>query len=370
MTTQFFVKKDKLTHTEIREIPSPSLAADQVRLRVDRFALTSNNITYAAFGDAMNYWGFYPTSEDGWGIIPVWGFGTVTESTHESVAVGERFYGYYPMASDVVLSPVKISPRGFSDGAPHRASLHAVYNQYMNCAVDPFYDHSNPAAEDIQALLRPLFITSWLINDFFADNGFFGASTALLSSASSKTAYGTAYEIKNTSGIKVVGLTSAANKAFCESLGCYAQIMTYDELADTNNSKIDLSTSLAYIDFAGNAALRRSIHESFSNLKYSSSIGGTHVDNLGSGKNLVGVKPILFFAPAQVKKRTEEWGGAEFGMRMLRAWMGFSIKVTQSSPPWLQSQYQHGAAEVSRVYAEVLAGKGNPRTGQMLSFHS
>jgi Protein of unknown function (DUF2855) len=362
----FQVKKSQLAITRLHSAAKHALVAGEVRLSVNRFALTSNNITYAAFGDTMNYWQFFPTSEqdsaDGWGIIPVWGFATVTESMHEGVAVGERFYGYYPMSTEIVMQPTKTSPRGFADGAAHRANLHAVYNQYVNCASDPFYDRANPGTEDIQALLRPLFITSWLIDDFFADNQFFGASAALLSSASSKTAYGTAHEMKKRGGVKVIGLTSASNKAFCESLGCYDHVITYDEL-----STLDVSSSLVYVDFAGNAALRRTIHAGFPNLKYSCSIGGTHVTDLGSAKDLAGVKPVLFFAPTQVKKRSEEWGGAEFGKRMVQAWMGFTKTVTESNPPWLQSQYQSGLAAVDRVYAQVLAGKGDARVGHMLT---
>jgi hypothetical protein len=362
----FQVKKSQLAITRLHSAAKHALVAGEVRLSVDRFALTSNNITYAAFGDTMNYWQFFPTNEqdsaDGWGIIPVWGFATVTESMHEGVAVGERFYGYYPMSTEIVMQPTKTSPRGFADGAAHRANLHAVYNQYVNCASDPFYDRANPNTEDIQALLRPLFITSWLIDDFFADNQFFGASAALLSSASSKTAYGTAHEMKKRGGVKVIGLTSASNKAFCESLGCYDHVITYDEL-----STLDVSSSLVYVDFAGNAALRRTIHAGFPNLKYSCSIGGTHVTDLGSAKDLAGVKPVLFFAPAQVKKRSEEWGGAEFGKRMVQAWMGFTKTVTESNSPWLQIQYQSGLAAVDRVYAQVLAGKGDARVGHMLT---
>ncbi len=363
-TSQFLVKKDELATTKIRELAYSALAADQVRVRVDRFALTSNNITYAAFGHAMNYWQFFPSGEDDWGIIPVWGFGTVTESTHADVVVGERFYGYYPMASDVVLSPAKANPRGFADGSPHRAALHAVYNQYVNCATDPFYDKAAANTEDIQALLRPLFITSWLIDDFFADNQFFGATTAVLSSASSKTAYGTAHEMKKLGDVQVIGLTSSANVAFCESLGCYDQVLTYDQL-----DKIDSATSLVYVDFAGNASLRRSIHASFPNLKYSCSIGGTHVTDLGSGRDLVGVKPVLFFAPAQVKKRTEEWGGAEFGKRMVQAWQSFTTSVTTAKLAWLQPQYQSGFAAVTETYAQVLSGRSDPRMGHILSIH-
>jgi hypothetical protein len=203
-TTTLLVRKDKHGPKPACAPPKTSpWPQGQVRVRVEAFALTSNNITYAAFGDAMNYWQFWPTGEDGWGIVPVWGFATVVQSLHPGVAVGERLYGYWPMASSAVLQPDRLTrSRLFSDGAPHRASLHAVYNQVLRCNRDPFYTADT---ESTQALLRPLFITSWLIDDFFADNDFFGASTLLLSSASSKTAYGTAFQLAQRPGIEVVG---------------------------------------------------------------------------------------------------------------------------------------------------------------------
>ena len=198
--------------------------------------------------------------------------------------------------------------------------------------------------------------------DFFADNQFFGANTAILSSASSKTAYGTAYQLKQREGIQVVGLTSAANVAFCESLGCYHRVLTYDQL-----DHLAADTACVYVDFAGNAPLRKDIHSRFTELKYSCSIGGTHVDNLGGSKDLAGPRPVLFFAPAQIKKRIADWGGAEFGSRMVQAWKSFTQAVTQANPPWLQVQQHEGTQAVSQAYAQVLAGRGDPRTGHMLS---
>ena len=358
-THQFLIRKDQLNQTELRTLPDAPLTEGQVRLRVDRFALTANNITYAAFGDAMNYWGFYPTGQDGWGIIPVWGFATVTQSQHLGVAVGEKLYGYYPMASSVVLQPTKLKEHSFVDGAEHRADLHPVYNQYMRTSTDPYYTVDT---EDIQALLRPLFITSWLIDDFFADNQFFGANTAILSSASSKTAYGTAFQLKQREGIEVIGLTSAANVAFCESLGCYHRVLTYAQL-----DQLAADTACVYIDFAGNAQVRKDVHSCFADLKYSCSIGGTHVEQLGSGKDLAGPRPVLFFAPAQIKKRIGDWGGAEFGKRMVQAWKSFTQAVTQADPAWLQVEQHQGAEAVSTVYMQVLGGRGDPRVGHMLS---
>ena len=364
-TTHLLIRKDQLATTRLHTDTSDRPLTDgQVRVRIDSFALTSNNITYAAFGDAMSYWQFFPSEEDGWGSIPVWGFASVVQSQHPGVAVGERIYGYWPMSTSAVLSPDRLSPSRFTDAAAHRAELPAVYNQYFRCNADPLYTTDT---EDLQALLRPLFITSWLIDDFMADNDFFGATTMLLSSASSKTAYGTAFQLHQRDGIEVVGLTSPANVAFCQSLGCYDRVVTYDAL-DT----IAADTPCVYIDFAGNGELRTAIHERFTNLKYSSSIGGTHVEQLaakGAGKSLTGPRATLFFAPAQIKKRTTEWGADEFGRRMVAAWHRFLATVTDASNPWLHTEHHHGGEAVQAAYAQVLAGKGDPRTGHILSLY-
>ena len=155
-TTELLVRKDQLGTTAVRTTATPALADGQVRVGISRFALTSNNITYAAMGDAMQYWQFFPVAPDAdgtaWGRIPVWGFATVQESHHPLLEVGEKLYGYWPMANTVDLTPGTISSAYFFDTAPHRAELHPVYNQYMRCSTDPFYTADT---EDLQALLRP-----------------------------------------------------------------------------------------------------------------------------------------------------------------------------------------------------------------------
>jgi hypothetical protein len=358
-TTTLLVRRDNLSESRLQTRESSPLADGQVRVHIERFALTSNNITYAAFGDSMNYWQFFPTGEAGWGIVPVWGFGTVTQSLHPGVAVGERLYGYWPMSNEAILQPARLSASGFSDAAPHRAALHAVYNSHLRTNADPFY---TPDTEDMHALLRPLFVTSWLIDDFLADNEFFGATTMLLSSASNKTAYGTAFQLSQRSGIEVVGLTSAANHAFCESLGCYSRVLAYEEL-----DQVPADAACVYIDFAGNAELRKRIHTRFANLKYSCSIGGTHVEQLGGAKDLPGPRATLFFAPAQIKKRQGDWGPAELGQRLVHAWHTFREKVSRPDAPWLRVERHRGSEAVQTVYAKVLGGRGDPRTGHMLS---
>ncbi len=59
---------------------NPRLEPGQALLKVDKFAFTANNVTYAAFGAAMDYWKFFPSADAAWGRIPVWGFGDVLAS--------------------------------------------------------------------------------------------------------------------------------------------------------------------------------------------------------------------------------------------------------------------------------------------------
>lgn len=359
----FLVGKKDLSAIRLRESPPQTLNDAQIRLCVEKFALTANNITYAAFGDAMNYWGFYPVDAE-WGQIPVWGFATVIESRCPGIQAGETFYGYYPMSNQVVLQPTRISAAGFSEGAEHRSALHAVYNSYSRCSRDPFH---GVQTEDAEAILRPLFTTSWLIDDFMADNTFFGATArgtgmVIVSSASSKTGYGTAFHLAKRQGIELVGLTSSANIGFCRSLGCYHRVLAYDEI-----EQLDPAADCVYIDFAGNASIRREIHSRFANLKYSSSIGGTHVEELGGALDLAGPRPVLFFAPAQIKKRTAEWGSETLGKRLLDSWREFVATACAGPTPWLLIEHHRGPDEVRSAYELVLSGRDDPRRGRMLS---
>ncbi|MGH8481846.1 MAG: DUF2855 family protein, partial [Nevskiaceae bacterium] len=233
--TDFEVSRKDLRTTRLHQ-GALDCPAGAVLCRIERFALTANNITYGVFGDAMNYWQFFP-ADAGWGRIPVWGFAEVVESKHEAIAHGERLYGYWPMSTHAVLHPDRITDVQFFDGVAHRRPLPTPYQVYMRLARDPLHD---PQHEDHRALLHPLFFTSWLIEDFLADNALFGAQQVVLASASSKTALGVAFLLKQRRGHgplpRTVGLTSPGNKAFCEQLGYYDEVFTYDQVAAMGRS--------------------------------------------------------------------------------------------------------------------------------------
>ena len=52
----------------------PPLSDGEVLARIDRFALTANNVTYGVMGERIGYWKFFPVEAEEDGIIPVWGF--------------------------------------------------------------------------------------------------------------------------------------------------------------------------------------------------------------------------------------------------------------------------------------------------------
>jgi hypothetical protein len=356
--TQFNVARTDFQKTALREMSLPrldELSDDCLLVEVERFAFTANNITYAMLGDQLKYWQLFRTPE-GFGNIPVWGFGRVIASMHPQVAAGERLFGYFPMASHLVIEAADVSKRGLRDGAAHRQGVAPVYNAYARVTDDPAFAGRNG---DYQALLRPLFMLSFLVDDFLAEQEFFGPRTVILSSASSKTAFGLAHLLHSKrKPIRVIGLTSAGNADFVRSLGCYDDVVLYDGI-DT----LPADQPVAFVDMAGNADLRGRLHRHFNDkLVYSGRVGLTHQD-AAEDEELPGAKPSWFFAPDQIRKRAKEWGPGGIDVRFNEAWSGF-LPLLERSLAVVESR---GAIAVEKIYRDTLAGRILPDQGHMLS---
>ena len=323
-------------------------------LGIDSFGLTTNNITYAVMGETMSYWDFFPAS-DGWARMPVWGFADVAVSRLEGVPEGTRIFGYLPPASHLVVRPDRSSPLDFVDTTPHRAGLPAAYNRYIRVAGLPFYEQRN---EDQQMLLWPLYFTSFLIDDFLGDESMFEAGTAVLSSASSRTSSALAYLLDGREGIEVIGLTSPGNVGFTESLGVYDTVVPYEELGSLEREPA------VYVDMSGDAKVRSAVHGHYGDeLRHSAAVGITHREDLGGGSELAGPRPVLFFAPDRLRKRTEDWGPEGVNERLAESWAPY-VEWTRG---WLQVEHGSGPDDVERVYLELLDGKSDPAVGHVLS---
>jgi NADPH-dependent curcumin reductase CurA len=356
MSTNLLVKRDDWSDCRFVESDLPDLGEGQVLLEVDRFALTSNNITYAVAGDMLDYWGFFP-AEDGWGRIPVMGFGEVTASRHADVAEGGRVFGFFPMATDLVIDASQVSRAGFSDGVAHRAKHAPVYRQYSLVDADGLYEAKR---EDQILLLRGLFMTSFLVDDYIADNDDFGAGTFVISSASSKTGLALAHQLSRRSAGRVVGLTSPRNTAFVESLGCYDEVRVYGDA-----KSLDPGAATVFVDHAGDVELVDTLHHHLGeNMKSSIIVGATHWNAGGQrSTDLPGATPEMFFAPGQIQKRSKEWGPAELQRRLGEGWRDF----VASTDAWLNVIRGAGKAQVEQTYRLMLEGRAQPADGHILS---
>lgn len=351
------ISREDYSRTRLLEEERTALSPGQVRFRIDRFALTANNVTYAVFGDMLGYWDFFPT-EAGWGRIPCMGWGEVIESANPDVPTGGRYYGWFPLAQTIDMT-VTATGQGLRDDGEHRTAHAAPYRAYQASTVDPFYQEGSDA-EDRHALLRGIFVTGFLADDVFGDNdNYFGASYAVVLSASSKTgiAYATCAAKRGLKG--VIGLTSPGNADFCSSIGCYDQILSYDDI-----DKLPTDGDAVVVDMAGNAAVLEKVHVQLGDrLKYSMMIGMSHHDSERSTAPSVGPAPELFFAPTQMEKRAADWGPDGYRDRLAEAMFDF----VADSRAWLTPQTLSGTAGTQNAWDALIQGNVRPDKGQIVT---
>jgi hypothetical protein len=335
------------------------LKDDEVIVKIDKFALTTNNITYAAFGDSMNYWQFFPTNEEAWGHMPVWGISTVVASAVEDVPVGEQYFGYYPMASHLKLRAGKSSSRGFVDTSTHRQNLPAAYNYYTQ------YDETglNSKMSDYHMLLRPLFLTSYMLADYLLERDLFKVRHAIISGASSKTAYGSAFCLSDQLDVKLIGLTSSRNKDFVQSLGCYQTVATYDDLEE-----IDPSVPTIYIDFSGDVDLRSRVHRHFGqNLAQDCYVGSASNMEFFEQSTSNQGKTQFFFAAVHYRKRVEELGAKSVLKGMSEKQAQFVERVGNLESPWLTLKYNNGLEAAAGVVHKLCLNEARADEGYIVA---
>ncbi|QUH01967.1 DUF2855 family protein [Saccharopolyspora erythraea] len=347
------VDRDDVSTAQLLDAPIPEIQDGEALLRVDRVGVTANNVTYAALGDSFRYWEFFPTTA-GWGIVPVWGFAEVAASRVDGVEPGSRLYGYLPSGSHLVVRPGRVDERGFRDASPHRKTLPSPYNAYALITGDLAYEADR---EDLQILYRPLFWTSFMLADWLVDNAWLGARTTVLSSASSKTAYGAAFLLQG-QGCEVVGLTSRRNLAFTESLGCYDHVLAYEDL-----TRLSPTTPTLYADFAGDEALTDALRAHLGDALAHSVVVGITNQQPGPAGTLAETGPGMFFAPDQMRKRIDDWGRAGLDRRFADAWQRFAPVVEQ----WVDVVHGHGPEALKKVWSEVQSGRAAPRTGHVVA---
>ncbi|MFN6934205.1 MAG: DUF2855 family protein [Tsuneonella sp.] len=351
MLRQVHLDKGNLAKADIVEAPLTVLAAGAVRLEVESFSITSNNVTYAVVGEPFGYWNFFPAPE-GCGIVPMWGHARVIESRSPDISVGERVYGYLPMASHLDVVPGKVSAAGFFDTSAHRQPMSPIYNQYARLAADPEHD---PDREAERMVFGPLFKTGFLIESFMRREDWFGAERMVVTSASSKTALGLASVARHRSPhITRVGLTSTSNMQFVSGTGLYDYVIAYDEIGTLPE------TASVSVDFAGNSDLLHVIHEHMGeNLRYSCLVGATHIDARGGNGALPGPTPQLFFAPDHAVALAKAIGPQAMAEQIAESMQLFLTETDGS----VVMERHRGLDAAREIFTEMLGGSVDPKRG-------
>jgi len=359
---ELIVRQDDPRAFRLVETPAADVAAladGEVLVQIEKFGFSANNVTYAVLGKSplINYFDFFPGADPGWGKVPVWGIGAIVASRHPEVRVGERLYGYFPLARYARLRPARVSALGFD---VDRGPLPAVYNSYVVNERNPFYVEGH---DDAMIVFRPLMLTGILLDDFLAEgNDYFGARAVVIPSASSKTAFGLAFMLaRRRTDRAIVGLTSARNAAFVRGLGLYSQVTTYHEIATLP----DVPT--VCVDVAGDARVRAALRARLGDrLRTTVTVGLSHWDQAGGPPTLEasgGEPTLFFFAPGWLEQRRKELGNEVLGLKLVGAWQEFM----QRAESWVRIVRQEGRDAVTSVYTSMVEGRPGPDEAHVLS---
>lgn len=363
---EFQTLKSDITQSRIISINlEKDLAENEILVKIEKFSFTANNVTYGVAGETIGYWQFFPASEntdDKWGCIPMWGFAKIIDSKNDDLKIGERLFGYFPPANILSLSPIKVNAQSFSDGKKHRAELPPVYNNYVRLSGEENYDAS---MDSIRALLFPLHVTAFCLCDALKDETYHGADQVIIISASSKTAIGLAQGLTDEKDTpKILGLTSVKNSDFVKGLGCYDEVVTYDEL-----KKVDSNIRSVMVDMAGNREILGSLHEALKdNMLKCLTVGMTHWDNETTAEDALGQAMLrdrteFFFAPAHIQKRIGDWGYDGYSKKTNEFMMNRAIQ----SRDWMKIKEISSLESFVETYEEVVNGNINPNEGIMIN---
>lgn len=356
MNQSFQVEKQNIYKVSKGTEAFKELNAGEVRFKIQKYAFTTNNITYAVSGFKLKYWNFFPVDEQN-GIIPVWGYGIVVASKNENIKVGERCYGYFPMSEYLTVSPANINPFGFSDGAEHRRKLSPIYNFYSQTAADPTY---NSSTEDYIPIIKPLFATSFLIYHYLKNENFLNAEQIVLTSASSKTGTALAFMLKQhqaTDGKRIIGLTSSRNINFVNQTNYYDQVIAYDNVQNELEN-----TSTVVVDFAGNFKLLANLSDTLGDALHKISLVGlTDWKGFGSYSKIPNTE--FFFAPTHIQNMYKTKGVEATNMALNKALVAFITDIQSN----IELETINNFEQLKTLYLEMVDGKVNPKKGYLVS---
>jgi Protein of unknown function (DUF2855) len=353
--SEFQIRKDNFATNRVVETAAPTISDGEILVKIDRFAFTANNITYAVLGDKLGYWQFFPPSDadTGWGIIPVWGFADVVASKAPEIPVGDRLFGYFPPAHFLTMTPARVTEQRMLDASAHRAKLPPGYNNYTRVNAERGYDRK---MDNARMLFWPLHMTSFCLWDLLKEKNWFDAKQIVILSASSKTSIGLGHALAgDASAPPVIAVTSPRNLGFVNQLKLYKQATTYDELGD-----IDASIPTVIVDMSGNGDVLGRLHMHLGdNMKRCINVGLTHWGDAKPQPGIIVERSEFFFAPGHIQMRMKDWGPDEFAKRTSAFLKDTAVKTLGL----LHFEKLDGLNGLAALYPDVCEGRVAPDQG-------
>ncbi len=351
-------KRSNINDCRLIDVPSPLCDEGQVRVAVERFSFTANNVTYAVAGDfeGLSYWRFFPcVDENGddasqeWGHIPVWGFANVTESKSEVLDVGDRLFGYFPTAQELIIKAVSGHGKNVIDTSSHRADLPPFYNVYH--LVDALNDRAIQVDNE-RSLLYPLFRTGYALSDFLQSKKWMEADQVIIVSASSKTSLGMAYAVRQNDNVPtVVGLTSTANVQSVTEINLYDEVVDYAEIENLDSSK-----SCVIVDMSGNQSVISRLHTHFNdNMLFNLNVGITHWQDAAplEAAGIIVERSEMFFAPGHIQEMLQRMGEQQFYEKSQQ----FLTDAAMKTRSWLKMRELDSLSGLASMYEDAFTGK-------------
>jgi hypothetical protein len=113
--------------------------------------------------------------------------------------------------------------------------------------------------------------------------------------------------------------------------------------------------------------LRATIHHHFgSALKYDCYAGSAQKTAFLEEQPLPGPKPLLYFAPVQIRKRNADWGPQEVNRRFNEAQGRFIGELSRPDNRWMSLVEGRGFAAAGQAIADLHAGNVDPKRAHVV----
>lgn len=382
-------KRLRKTETAVLEDELPPLQSGEIRLRVDKVGLSTNNVFYAQMGDAplLKFFSVYPLTHDGYVNVPAWGIATVIASNNSDFEAGERYRGFLHMTNVVQMKARKTSD-GFTAYGHGRDKLTKAYNKFVkieDSASSPFFGDSPKA--NLAMAAAPSALSGFIIYELLKAKDFFRADSVIITSASAKISLAVAVFLqreRRAGNIKqLIGYTSRKNAEFVQSTDLYDEVMTYDQ-----DLRSEEGLNHLMIDIAGDAAL---ITRNKKALIKALAVGATHskakkstfaafgpTAYLKMGADMMAPQFIgqwvdkklnpkieLFFAPTVMTKLIGLMGKATFNKKSDEALAEFAGAMIDNG--WMSIDRCENAESTQAAYTAIFEGNSSPSKAVVVS---